>query len=238
MDTIFIIKTLDLENDKMENLIKHISLDRKNKIKKLFKKNDKIQTMIAEILIRTQIINKFNIANKNIYFNENGYGKKRLVNFDKFYFNISHSGKYVVVGISTENIGVDIEEIKEIEYEEIAKNFFTNNEIEYINKNNEKKQLDKFYEIWTLKESYIKNRGQGLSIVLDSFDISIKDENLIEIIDKNLKDNVSFTQIDILNGYKLAICSEKDSSFDIDIINQDKLIDNFLNLLEREANKV
>lgn len=57
----------------------------------------------------------------------------------------------------------------------IGKRFFINKEYEYIMNKNLISRLEYFYEIWTLKESYIKAVGMGLSISLNSFNICIND---------------------------------------------------------------
>lgn len=237
-DTIFIVKTSELENEEIQNLLNYVSLEKRNKINKMLRKTDKIQTLISEILVRSKLIEKFNIENKNIDFCENIYGKKRVKGFDEFSFNVSHSGEYVVVGISVKDIGLDIEQVKEIEYEDIAKSFFTNEELVYIKGIDKQKQLDRFYEIWTLKEAYIKNRGVGLSMPLNSFNIKIKNRIFIDGIDRNLKERIIFNQIDILNGYKLAICRLENNNLNVLLINQKKLIFKFLNLVKGEISKI
>ncbi|WP_084108798.1 4'-phosphopantetheinyl transferase family protein [Clostridium cavendishii] len=49
-----------------------------------------------------------------------------------------------------------------MEYEEIIKKFFTAKEVDTIVNQDLNFQLYKFYEIWTLKECYIKCCGQEL----------------------------------------------------------------------------
>ncbi|WP_423237249.1 4'-phosphopantetheinyl transferase family protein [Clostridium putrefaciens] len=63
------------------------------------------------------------MSNEYIKLNKNQYGKPYSGEYPQFKFNISHSGDYVLCSIDDKPIGVDIEEIKPIEYEEIAKNF-------------------------------------------------------------------------------------------------------------------
>lgn len=105
-------------------------------------------------MIRTIIVEELDI--KNIKFHKNQYGKPYLKEHPKFNFNISHSGNFVACVVDDKPVGIDIEEVRYIEYEEIAKNFFTVSEFCYIIKQNLNDQLSKFYEIWILKESYIK----------------------------------------------------------------------------------
>ncbi|SHI99269.1 4'-phosphopantetheinyl transferase [Clostridium cavendishii DSM 21758] len=232
MDVI-IIKTLNIQDENLQKLCTYISCERRTKINKFINKNDKIQTLIAEILIRTKVIKDFNVKNESISFNKNIYGKPYLEKFKNFYFNISHSGNYVAIAINNQEVGIDIEEIKDIEYFDIAKNFFTNEEFNYISIPNKKKSLERFYEIWTLKESYIKFKGQGLSIPLDSFRIIDNDTNL-KLISNNDCANYTFNNLNILSDYKLSICRLDNESFNIKTLNQDELISYFLELVEKE----
>ena len=80
------------------------------------------------------------------------------------YFNISHSGKYVVCIISEyTEVGIDIEEIRETNIEDFH-SVFTENEWLLIKRR--KDQLSQFYELWTKKEAVIKADGRGLGIPL------------------------------------------------------------------------
>jgi phosphopantetheine--protein transferase-like protein len=83
-------------------------------------------------------------------------------------FNISHSEQFFSFIIADKpklRVGIDIEKIKAInEIESISKNYFSENEYEYIfqpNINN-LEQLYRFYEVWTCKEAFLKMIGLGL----------------------------------------------------------------------------
>ncbi|MBF8277384.1 MAG: 4'-phosphopantetheinyl transferase [Candidatus Brocadiaceae bacterium] len=79
-------------------------------------------------------------------------------------FNISHSGNYVVCAINTAGrIGVDVERMKPLKIEEF-KDCMTSEEWRTIQ--DAPSRLEKFYELWTLKESVIKGDGRGLSLPL------------------------------------------------------------------------
>lgn len=223
---IYAVKILDISQELLDNIYLFIDLERKFKIDKLINKKDKIRTLIGEILIRTIIIEELNISNKYIKFEKNRYGKPYLKEYPQFNFNISHSEDFVVCGIDDKNIGIDIEAVKYIEYQEIAKSFFSKNEFDYIIKNNPDIQLNKFYEIWTLKESYIKCCGQGLSIPLSSFSIDIGQDANIELIDDN---KYKFKKFEIELGYKMALCSlNNEIPNNVLRIDQNNLINKYL----------
>lgn len=225
---IYRVKISNINEEKLEQICLSIHLEKRCKIEKFINKKDKIRTLIGEILIRTIICEKLNIRNRNIIFVKNKYGKPYLKDYPNFEFNISHSADFVVCAIDDKPIGIDVEEVKDIQYEEIAKNFFSTSEFDYIVKRDLDVELNKFYEIWTLKESYIKCCGQGLSIPLKSFSFDIDMyENIKVIIDDEYKENV-FKKFDIGSGYKMAVCSlNKEISNDIIIIEQNSLINNY-----------
>jgi 4'-phosphopantetheinyl transferase len=96
---------------------------------------------------------------------KDNYGKPYMVD-SNFNFNISHSGNTVVCVFSKQEIGIDIEEINEIEYD-LFEDVFSTRELAEIHDNG----LDKFYEFWTKKESVIKAIGKGMSIPLTEIEI-------------------------------------------------------------------
>lgn len=86
------------------------------------------------------------------------------------YFNISHSGGYVVLVFGERPLGVDIESVKGTNLK-VAKRFFRQEEYEDLAKKTGAEQADAFCRMWTGKEAVIKAHGAGLSIPLDSFSV-------------------------------------------------------------------
>ncbi|MBE6083174.1 MAG: 4-phosphopantetheinyl transferase family protein [Tissierellaceae bacterium] len=130
-------------------------------------------------------------------------------------------------------LGIDIEAVKCIEYKDIAQNFFTEREFNYIVKQESDIQLSKFYEIWTLKESYMKCTGKGFSILLKSFSVYMDEYEDIRVIDDNQNENCIFKIFDISMDYKMAVCSlNREISDNIIVIDQNSLINNYFDLFQ------
>ena len=83
-------------------------------------------------------------------------------------FNVSHAGDYVVGVVSDCEVGCDIEKAVDAPLE-IAERYFFAEEYEYIKSAADKDRA--FFTLWTLKESYMKMTGRGMSLALDSFEI-------------------------------------------------------------------
>lgn len=228
---LYSVKISDMSEEKLSELCLLIDLEKKHRIEKYISKKDKIRTLIGDILVRATIIEKLKFKSKCIRFRENQYGKLYLEGFPDFHFNISHSGDFVVCAFDNKPIGIDIEEVKHIEYEEIVNNYFSEKEYNYIFDLNFNSGLNRFYEIWTLKESYIKCCGRGLSIPLRSFSIEVDQYKNIKVICKKEDEQHTFQIFDIEPGYKIAVCSlNKNISNEIISVNQNTLINKFCRL--------
>lgn len=70
--------------------------------------------------------------------------------------------------------------------------FFSDEEVEDLNTRSLVGKIDYFYDLWTLKESYIKAIGKGLSIPLNSFTIK-----------KNKEEGIIVKQDDLYSSYFL-----------------------------------
>jgi len=161
------IKEIDdkFVNDNLYLLPKY----RIEKINKLVKKEDKYLSFYAGYLLYILLKeNGFNDIDKEIYFNENN--KPLLPSKYNLYFSISHSKDMVFVAISDKKIGIDIEFIDEKINLNIKK-YFSKEDIETLE--NSKNYLNTFFDIWTLKESYLKYLGEGLNKSLSSFYIPL-----------------------------------------------------------------
>jgi 4'-phosphopantetheinyl transferase len=203
---IYAVKTLDISEENMQKLCLLIADENRQRIARFFHKQDKIRTLIGEILIRKIITEQLGIRNDEIVFAKNSYGKPYLQNCRQFYFNISHSEDFMACAIDNQPVGIDVEQVKHIDdYRRIAERYFTESELAYITKTG-CDNLGRFYEIWTAKESYIKCRGKGLSIPLKSFSIEINRGNIQAILDDE-QNQFLFKQLAVDTGYKITVCS-------------------------------
>ncbi|WP_421616964.1 4'-phosphopantetheinyl transferase family protein [Brevibacillus sp. TJ4] len=196
-----------LPQEMYERLLNRVCFQKRQQACRFRRREDSLRTVLGDVLVRQIVCRTFQIENDRIAFRRNRFGKPFLPDFPRFHFNLSHSGKWVVCATSHSRIGIDIEKVESIDLD-IAKQFFSNAEYEDLaNKPDEEKRAS-FYEIWTLKESYIKAVGMGLSLPLQSFAVKTSGSGDIGLY-HGLKQVRSwhFRQYDIDVGYKLAVCS-------------------------------
>ncbi len=158
---------------------------------------DRYLSLVARALVRYLVSEYTGAPAEAFAFLMNGHGKPYLApkeekkDCPKISFNISHSRGGIVCGICQNlEIGVDLEDIRRNVDLGIARRFFADTEVEFLNQipNSEKKKM--FFDIWTLKEAYIKAEGKGLAIPLDSFSFNAG-ESEIKIAFKAPKKNPS-----------------------------------------------
>ena len=86
------------------------------------------------------------------------------------YVNLSHSGEMAAAVLADFEVGIDIQE-QQNPPEGVAKRFFSKEEQAWLEKTAEEKG-ERFFRIWTLKESYIKTTGLGMRTPLTEFDVT------------------------------------------------------------------
>ena len=144
----------------------------------------------------------YNIDNKITF---NAY-KKPYIKDNTYYFNISHSGNYLVIIISDKEVGIDIQRKIEIDLR-ISNRFFHHKEVEYINQYN---SINRFFTVWTIKESYIKFLGMGLHKKLNQFIVEENVKDTYIIIENDINKNVNIELLSVEDNYFLSICHLND----------------------------
>ena len=108
-------------------------------------------------------------------------GKPYLAQHPGLRFNLSHSGCWALVAVArSRELGVDIECIRaDRSTEEIAHRFFAPEEVRELMETPPVRRVAAFFACWSRKEAYIKARGEGLAIPLDSFEVSLGEEAIL-----------------------------------------------------------
>ncbi len=140
------------------------------------------QRFIRTHAISRMILSKYTgIDPARLVFGAGARGKPFLV-YERSvpYFNLSHSGDLMILGIADDlGLGVDVEIINnQLEWKQIAANFFDAAEMKGIaSLSTQIEQLRAFYRVWTLKEAYLKARGDGLAGGLDQVVVNLEPRN-------------------------------------------------------------
>jgi 4'-phosphopantetheinyl transferase len=92
-------------------------------------------------------------------------------------FSLSHSGEVALVAVSLGRaVGVDVEEVRpRVDLDGFADRYFSPRERDALARVPSGNRLRAFFEIWTLKEAYLKACGDGLLRELDAFDVTVGD---------------------------------------------------------------
>jgi len=194
---------MSLSQDAYEGLLGLISEENREKCRRFKFKEDALRTLYGELMIRHVLMQQLSLKNEEIKILKGEWGKPYIEGLP-VYFNISHSGDYVVCAFSQQEVGIDIEQIQKVDLN-IAKRYFTKFEHKDLLAQKEDQRLDYFFLLWTLKESYMKWSGRGMHMPLDSFSFKIKDGD-ISLADAELKDRLFFKQLDI-KGYQASLCT-------------------------------
>ncbi len=174
--------------------------ERKEKILRYIQPEDRRLSLGAGLLLKYVLL-RYGVEYKNIRYGENG--KPML---DDIYFNLSHAQDMAVCAVSNKPVGCDVEKIEKAPME-VAERFFYKKELEYLRKFQAEEQDQEFFRLWTIKESYMKMTGEGMSLPLDQFEVSIHDS--VQIYRNGEKCDCSVKEYEI-PGYKCAVCGEED----------------------------
>ena len=93
-------------------------------------------------------------------------------------FNLTHTRGLVICLVTrTGEVGVDAEETsRRVEIDRVAAHFFSKTERASLSKLPKRRRTLRFFQLWVLKEAYLKGRGDGLLREPDQFTVNIGDD--------------------------------------------------------------
>lgn len=179
---------------------------------------DRHRFLVTRALVRTVLSRYASIRPEDWEFATNPHGRPHVVNADAdctgLTFNLSHTDGVIVLGVARGmRLGVDVEFVSErTGVLEIAPGFFAPEEVADLQGLPAGLRQQRFFEYWTLKEAYIKARGEGLSIPLDQFGFTLRGEHAVALsTDPRQADTASawrFQQFRLSPRHLLAVCSD------------------------------
>ena len=180
-----------------DELVERLYPERKSRVLAFRRKEPAYTSIVAGLMLQTLVEEKLGIAPQVLVLEKNENGKPWIKDHPEFYFNISHAGDYVVLAYGDVPLGIDIEQIR-AQNMHVAKRCYTEAEYAYVTgADSEENQVsdipeenhevkigtdmtmpipsmdinDRFFYLWTMKESYLKLTGDGISVPLNSFEI-------------------------------------------------------------------
>jgi 4'-phosphopantetheinyl transferase len=115
------------------------------------------------------------IAPANIRFIYSATGKPSISETSNIRFNLSHSGDLALLAVTLDcDLGIDVEQTRSLpELANIAERYFSRDETSELMSLPAEQRERAFFACWTRKEAYIKAVGDGLSMPLDSFRVTL-----------------------------------------------------------------
>jgi 4'-phosphopantetheinyl transferase len=152
-----------------------LSSDERQRAERFRFQRDRRRFIVARALLRILIGRYLQKEPAQVQFNYGPNGKPSLAGDDNaaLRFNLSHSEGLALYAVTRgREIGVDVEYIgKNLDIGTLAERFFSPREIAALKSLPDHEKHRAFFACWTRKEAYLKARGDGLSVALDSFSV-------------------------------------------------------------------
>ncbi|MGA2604135.1 MAG: 4'-phosphopantetheinyl transferase superfamily protein [Verrucomicrobiia bacterium] len=170
--------TLDQTPSQIQGFLHNLAADEQAKAERFYFERDREHFIAARGVLRAILGGYLNRAPESLSFCYSSHGKPALAgesDGEPIRFNVSHSYGVALYAITRgREVGIDLERIRfDLAVAEIAERFFSRREVAMLRTLPTEAQRQAFFRCWTRKEAYIKARGEGLSLPLDQFDVSL-----------------------------------------------------------------
>lgn len=178
-----------------DELVERLYPERKSRVLAFRRREPAYTSIVAGLMLQTLVEQKLGITPQALVLEKNENGKPTVQGHPEFYFNLSHAGDYAVLAHGDVPLGADIEQIR-AQNLHVAKRCYTEAEYAYVTEGDAD---ERFFYLWTMKESYLKLTGDGISVPLNSFEI----DPLRQVV-KGTPYRYSMRRMD---DYWLAVCT-------------------------------
>jgi 4'-phosphopantetheinyl transferase len=193
-----------------------LSSDELKRADSFYFQHDRRRFIVGRGALRTILGRYLGAPADRLCFTYTLYGKPQLSSGQgspALQFNVSHSDDLALCAVARGRIvGVDLERIRaNIDYGELAERFFSRAECAMLLALPAPLKLQGFFNCWTRKEAYIKARGEGLSLPLNRFTVSLAPDRPAQMISAEEPGEVvrwSICELHPSPGYAAALIGE------------------------------
>ena len=169
---------LTLPATSIQSLQRLLSPDELDRAARFHFETDRRRFMIARGVLRGILSRYLGLEPCQLRFCYSHYGKPALAPAcgpGQLRFNLSHAHELALYAITCDReVGIDVEYLRtNFAYEEVAARFFSARENATLRTLPPHLRYQAFFTCWTRKEAYIKAHGEGLSLPLEQFDVSL-----------------------------------------------------------------
>lgn len=164
-------------------LFQTLSFDEKQRASRFYFDRDRIAFVSCRGILRSLIGKYIHADPAKLSFDYTSYGKPLISSGSiktksDLVFNVSHSNALALFAFTIgQDVGVDVEYVRPgVAKELIAERFFSIRETQKLRSLPPGDQAAAFFRCWTRKEAFIKAKGDGLSLPLDQFDVTLAPE--------------------------------------------------------------
>ena len=161
---------------------------------------DKALSVTAHRLLCYAIKQVWGITPQSADWDKLPNGKPFLKGQPDKHFNLSHSGAVAVCVLDDFPVGVDVQ-IQQQGKARVAKRIMSAAEWAQMEKSEDPEQF--FFQVWALKESYLKYTGEGISVPLGEISVYPVRNKILH----NRNEYCVFTLLNDITGYQTAVCA-------------------------------
>ncbi len=195
-----------------------LSAEEKERVARFRKERPRKEFILTRGTLRCLAAAYLGASPLDLSFRYSEYGKPILDGPGDLHFNVSHTdGLALIAFVKTHQIGIDVEKIRpEPDARKLAERFFSLCECHSLEKLSGDDLLAAFFRCWTRKEAYVKARGEGLSLSLQQFDVSVAADEPRALLatrpDPSEAGRWSLCDLPIFPGYAAALAVAKTAS--------------------------
>jgi 4'-phosphopantetheinyl transferase len=210
--------TLDQTPSQIQSFLHTLAADEQARAERFYFERDREHFIVARGLLRTILGRYLNREPGGLSFYYSSHGKPALAgesDGDAIRFSISHSHGVALYAVTRgREVGIDLERIRfDVAIAEIAERLFSRREVAMLRKLPTEVQHQAFFHCWTRKEAYIKARGEGLSLPLDQFEMSLAPGEPAALLgtrpDPSEASRWSLHELTLAPGYVAALAVER-----------------------------